>query len=128
MTSDNPANRPILVGIDGSRSATDAVRWAATEAQRRHTGLRLVEAFGWLPADDGFDAVHFQPSYRETLIRGRSRIASPPRRRSPHRWRRTSRSAPTRWPTTRYRDWSPSPAPPSSSSSGIAAWPASPAC
>jgi nucleotide-binding universal stress UspA family protein len=77
MTSENPANRPILVGIDGSRSATDAVRWAAAEARRRHCGLRLVEAFGWLPVDDGLDAAHVQPSYRDILVQAaRDRLAA----------------------------------------------------
>jgi nucleotide-binding universal stress UspA family protein len=35
----------VLVGIDGSDSALLAVSWGATEAVRRHVGLRLVIAF-----------------------------------------------------------------------------------
>jgi len=38
--------RPIVVGIDGSDSARRAATWAAAEATRRHTGLRLVTAVG----------------------------------------------------------------------------------
>jgi nucleotide-binding universal stress UspA family protein len=39
--------RPVLVGIDGSTSALDAVRWAAGEAARRNVPLRVVTAFAW---------------------------------------------------------------------------------
>jgi nucleotide-binding universal stress UspA family protein len=38
---------PVVVGIDGSVAALEAARWAAREAERRRTGLRLVSAFGW---------------------------------------------------------------------------------
>lgn len=37
---------PIVVGVDGSESALDAVRWAAGEAARRGLGLRLVHVYG----------------------------------------------------------------------------------
>jgi nucleotide-binding universal stress UspA family protein len=45
----NPAQayRPVVVGVDGSESALEAVRWAAWEAHRRGVPLRLVSAFGW---------------------------------------------------------------------------------
>jgi nucleotide-binding universal stress UspA family protein len=45
----NPAQayRPVVVGVDGSESALQAVRWAAQEAHRRRVPLRLVNAFGW---------------------------------------------------------------------------------
>lgn len=39
--------RPVVVGIDGSTSALDAVRWAAGEAARRAVRLRVVTAFAW---------------------------------------------------------------------------------
>lgn len=39
--------RPVLVGVDGSDSALQAVRWAALEADRRQAPLRLVSAFAW---------------------------------------------------------------------------------
>jgi nucleotide-binding universal stress UspA family protein len=37
--------RPVVVGIDGSDCALQAVGWGAAEARRRHVGLRLVIAF-----------------------------------------------------------------------------------
>jgi nucleotide-binding universal stress UspA family protein len=77
MASVNRAHWPILVGVDGSRSATDAVRWAAHEALRRRTGLRLVEAFGWMPiGGDDPGGAHIDPSYPSLLLRAaRDRLA-----------------------------------------------------
>lgn len=40
------ANPPVVVGVDGSRAALHAVRWAADEAARRRTELRIVHAAG----------------------------------------------------------------------------------
>lgn len=37
-------NHPVVVGVDGSEPATQAVRWAAGEAARRRRTLRLVHA------------------------------------------------------------------------------------
>lgn len=42
-----PDQRPIVVGIDGSRAAEQAVRWAAEEARYRDAPLRLVHALTW---------------------------------------------------------------------------------
>lgn len=39
--------RTVVVGIDGSDSALETARWAADEAARRHSRIRLVHAFGW---------------------------------------------------------------------------------
>lgn len=39
--------RTVVVGIDGSDEALDAVRWAAAEAVRRRAALRLVGAVDW---------------------------------------------------------------------------------
>lgn len=36
--------RPVVVGVDGSTSASQAVRWAAEEAARRKTGLAIVHS------------------------------------------------------------------------------------
>ncbi|WP_028927993.1 universal stress protein [Pseudonocardia acaciae] len=44
------AGRPIVVGVDGSRAALGAVRWAAGEARRRGSAVRLVSAFAWADA------------------------------------------------------------------------------
>lgn len=43
-------DRPIVVGVDGSRSAWHAVIWAAAQAHRRHRPLRLVHAYHLSPA------------------------------------------------------------------------------
>ena len=43
--------KPVVVGVDGSGSALDAVRWAANEAVRRGTGLR-VAVVRTTPGDD----------------------------------------------------------------------------
>lgn len=40
----NSSLEPVIVGVDGSSSAVHAVRWAATEAHRRHARLRIVYA------------------------------------------------------------------------------------
>lgn len=39
-------NAPVVVGVDGSQSALEAVRWAADEATRRRAPLRIVHAYG----------------------------------------------------------------------------------
>ena len=41
---------PVVVGIDGSGCARNAGRWAADEATRRQTGLRLIHAYHLPPA------------------------------------------------------------------------------
>lgn len=40
-----PSAAPIVVGVDGSESALHAVRWAADEARRLDTWLRLVHTY-----------------------------------------------------------------------------------
>jgi nucleotide-binding universal stress UspA family protein len=48
MTMDGDVrSRPVVVGVDGSASALDAVRWAAGVAAWRNAPLRLVMAFSW---------------------------------------------------------------------------------
>ncbi|WP_278315359.1 universal stress protein [Lolliginicoccus levis] len=44
-----PARQPIIVGIDGSTSATNAVRWAARESLLRKLPLRIVTALDGPP-------------------------------------------------------------------------------
>lgn len=61
------ADRPVLVGVDGSASGVDAVRWAAREAVRRRVGLRLLTAFGWMPVEPGDGLLELVPSARDAL-------------------------------------------------------------
>lgn len=44
---DTSAGWPIAVGVDGSESALDAVRWAAERAREQDGTVRLVAAVGW---------------------------------------------------------------------------------
>jgi nucleotide-binding universal stress UspA family protein len=37
----------VAVGVDGSRGALEAIRWAAAEARLRQTGLRVVHAYSY---------------------------------------------------------------------------------
>jgi nucleotide-binding universal stress UspA family protein len=63
--------RTVVVGVDGSDSATEAVRWGAAEAARRRVPLRLVIGFGW-PEDVPGHRPHQTDAYRELLL-GRAR-------------------------------------------------------
>ncbi|PPK62543.1 universal stress protein [Actinokineospora auranticolor] len=55
---------PVLAAVDGSESALDAVRWAAAEAARRRTWLRVVSVHPWPIA-----------GYPDTLVDGRQLLA-----------------------------------------------------
>jgi nucleotide-binding universal stress UspA family protein len=67
MVSVRSAQAPIVVGVDGSKPALDAVRWAACESRYRNTGLRLVDAVGTMPAPRPGDP-RVGALYREALI------------------------------------------------------------
>lgn len=61
----NTSIRPVVAGVDGSDSSVRAVRWAAREASRRGSGLRLVHACE-IPA--GYRSGIVRPAaLRETL-------------------------------------------------------------
>jgi nucleotide-binding universal stress UspA family protein len=51
-TGGNPMNATeIMVGVDGPASSRAALRWAATEAERKDTPLRVLHAYSWrMPA------------------------------------------------------------------------------
>lgn len=67
MASVRGARAPIVVGVDGSRTALEAVRWAACESRHRDTGLRLVDAVGMMPAPRPGDP-RVGVRYREALL------------------------------------------------------------
>ena len=48
-TSLSPPRGPVVVGVDGSRSALNAVTWAVAEAVDRDVPLRIVHALGAEP-------------------------------------------------------------------------------
>jgi nucleotide-binding universal stress UspA family protein len=59
--------RVVVVGVDGSRSALDAVRWAAGEARHRGAVLRLVTAHPWDRPPIGARGGGYSPQYGEVL-------------------------------------------------------------
>jgi len=66
-----PQHWPVVVGIDGSDSALQAVCWGAAEAGRRRVGLRLVIAFEQTRADAAGEG------FGEALLeRARQRLAA----------------------------------------------------
>lgn len=74
--SEHDIRRTVVVGVDGSDSATEAVRWGAAEAARRQAPLRLVIGFGW-PAEGPEGHPHHGDAYRERLLgRARAHLAA----------------------------------------------------
>ncbi|WP_433726760.1 universal stress protein [Nocardia sp. CA-129566] len=73
--SANTINPPVLVGIDGSGVAAEAVRWAAVDAIHHHAPLHIVYGIG-APMDFGpgiaFDRIDYD-AYRAT---GASAVAA----------------------------------------------------
>ena len=59
--------RTVVVGIDGSESALEAVRWAAAEAARRGVPLRVVTAFEW-NQDQALGRIGLGADYREIML------------------------------------------------------------
>jgi len=67
----------IIVGLDGSKHAEDALRWAADEARRREAPLHLVHAvdLDWLVAAAAISDVSADPSTDEVLDAACSRLS-----------------------------------------------------
>jgi hypothetical protein len=63
----------VIVGVDGSQAAANAVRWAIDEAISRDVPLRIVHVAGVeeQPADD----VHRKIEYAETALRAATAVA-----------------------------------------------------
>ncbi|OLL76913.1 Universal stress protein family [Pseudonocardia sp. Ae168_Ps1] len=67
MVMSDQQGRPVVVGIDGSASARDAVRWAAAEAVARRVRLRLVAVYTPLPPGHRHD-MGLGPAYRAQVV------------------------------------------------------------
>lgn len=70
---------PVVVGVDGSRAARNAVRWAVAEAVNRELTLRLVHvASAALPTtgDSDCDSVLFEAADEATQMRDCVRVES----------------------------------------------------
>jgi nucleotide-binding universal stress UspA family protein len=59
--------RTVVVGIDGSESALEAVRWGAAEAVRRNVALRVVTAMAW-NQDHVVGRIGLGGDYREIML------------------------------------------------------------
>lgn len=70
-----PTAHPVVVGVDGSESALHAVRWAAEEAQRLDTSLRLVNAYE-VPSGYPHGFVDAKALRDALVARGRDWLAS----------------------------------------------------
>lgn len=72
---DDDARRPIVVGVDGSRAAGRALRWALDEARRREAPVTVVHAFQ--PDIDPPRLVAMPDSRRARLVEDARRAAAP---------------------------------------------------
>ena len=64
------AARLVVVGVDGSESSQEAVRWAAREARRRKASLRVVEAVDPTVPPHQFADPRSGPDLHEIRARG----------------------------------------------------------
>ncbi len=72
---------PIVVGVDGSRSAKDALEWAAAEATVMRRSLHLVHAFAWPTIGSSFGP--FGPdSTHDSLLGAAERVLVEAERRA----------------------------------------------
>ena len=63
------AGRPVTVGVDGSVSSEQAVRWAAREARRRKAPLRVVQAVDPTAPPHQYAVPGYGPDVHEIRIR-----------------------------------------------------------
>jgi nucleotide-binding universal stress UspA family protein len=63
------AGRPVVVGVDGSESSQQAVRWAAREAGRRKVALRVVQAVDPTAPPHQWADPRFGPDVHEIRMR-----------------------------------------------------------
>lgn len=64
--TDTATKSAIVVGVDGSQSSTDAVRWAARECARHKAPLRLVHGY-FLPAPANREEILETPEIRRAF-------------------------------------------------------------
>ena len=64
------ADRPVVVGVDGSESSEQAVRWAAREARRRKAPLRIMQAVDPTALPHQYADPRSGPDIHEIQIRG----------------------------------------------------------
>jgi nucleotide-binding universal stress UspA family protein len=75
MTSST--TRPVLVGVDGLPGSAGAVRYAVSEALRRHTSLQLVHVIpGVLSLDPVIPLAYLQESGRDVLNQELTKVRS----------------------------------------------------
>ncbi|MCF7548626.1 universal stress protein [Pseudonocardia sp. WMMC193] len=67
------AHGPVVVGVDGSASGSEAVCWAAREAVRRRVGLRLVSALV-LPEPNHLGNPGLGTSYKRTMTEAAEQV------------------------------------------------------
>ena len=61
-----PTMATIVVGVDGSQGAAEALRWAVDEAKVRHQPVVAVMAWGLLEQHQTVTGADFDPAYGET--------------------------------------------------------------
>lgn len=71
VTPPEPARKPIVVGVSGSRASAAALRWAADEALRRHRQLHVVLIWSPEPRASYAPALHPGDSRQSMLRAGR---------------------------------------------------------
>jgi len=59
--------RTVVVGVDGSENALEAVRWGVAEAARRNVALRLVTAMAW-NQDHVIGRIGLGGDYRDIML------------------------------------------------------------
>ena len=68
-------SKPVVVGVDGSTSATHAVHWAAEEAARRNTGLVIMHACMVVPVHAPYVAGSSEAYAEAVFDHGRQMLA-----------------------------------------------------
>lgn len=73
MSTTRAGTGRIIVGVDGSRSSIEALRWAAREAETHGTGITVVSCWTYPPFVAG--AVYQPPLAGQTLVDAAQQVA-----------------------------------------------------